>query len=277
MKILAILNITPDSFYDGGKFLNLEDALKQAEKLIQEGADIIDIGGESSRPGSVPISVEEEKKRVIPVIKEIKKSFPQIPLSIDSYKYEVVKEALENGVEFINDIYALRYSPQIIQLLKHFPKTKIILMHMQGTPQTMQLNPHYPKGVVEEIKEFFIERVKFLLDNGISTDRVILDPGIGFGKNTQHNIDILKNLDEFKNLILEGKNLSFPILIGLSRKSFIGRILGSEENPLPPQDRYEGTIVLHTYCILKGVDYLRVHDVKPTKQAVKILELIINY
>lgn len=277
MKILAILNITPDSFYDGGKFLNLEDALKQAEKLIQEGADIIDIGGESSRPGSVPISVEEEKKRVIPVIKEIKKSFPQIPLSIDSYKYEVVKEALENGVEFINDIYALRYSPQIIQLLKNFPKTKIILMHMQGTPQTMQLNPHYPKGVVEEIKEFFIERVKFLLDNGISTDRVILDPGIGFGKNTQHNIDILKNLDEFKNLILEGKNLSFPILIGLSRKSFIGRILGSEENPLPPQDRYEGTIVLHTYCILKGVDYLRVHDVKPTKQAVKILELIINY
>lgn len=277
MKILAILNITPDSFYDGGKFLKLEDALKQAEKLIQEGADIIDIGGESSRPGSVPISVEEEKKRVIPVIKEIKKSFPQIPLSIDSYKYEVVKEALENGVEFINDIYALRYSPQIIQLLKNFPKTKIILMHMQGTPQTMQLNPHYPKGVVEEIKEFFIERVKFLLDNGISTDRVILDPGIGFGKNTQHNIDILKNLDEFKNLILEGKNLSFPILIGLSRKSFIGRILGSEENPLPPQDRYEGTIVLHTYCILKGVDYLRVHDVKPTKQAVKILELIINY
>lgn len=277
MKILGILNITPDSFYDGGKFLKLEDALKQAEKLIQEGADIIDIGGESSRPGSVPISVEEEKKRVIPVIKEIKKSFPQIPLSIDSYKYEVVKEALENGVEFINDIYALRYSPQIIQLLKNFPKTKIILMHMQGTPQTMQLNPHYPKGVVEEIKEFFIERVKFLLDNGISTDRVILDPGIGFGKNTQHNIDILKNLDEFKNLILEGKNLSFPILIGLSRKSFIGRILGSEENPLPPQDRYEGTIVLHTYCILKGVDYLRVHDVKPTKQAVKILELIINY
>ncbi|MEM4368667.1 MAG: dihydropteroate synthase [Candidatus Anstonellales archaeon] len=277
MKILAILNITPDSFYDGGKFLKLEDALKQAEKLIQEGADIIDIGGESSRPGSVPISVEEEKKRVIPVIKEIKKSFPQIPLSIDSYKYEVVKEALENGVEFINDIYALRYSPQIIQLLKNFPKTKIILMHMQGTPQTMQLNPHYPKGVVEEIKEFFIERVKFLLDNGISTDRIILDPGIGFGKNTQHNIDILKNLDEFKNLILEGKNLSFPILIGLSRKSFIGRILGSEENPLPPQDRYEGTIVLHTYCILKGVDYLRVHDVKPTKQAVKILELIINY
>lgn len=275
MKIVGILNITPDSFYDGGKFLKLEDALKQAEKLIQEGADIIDIGGESTRPGSVPISVEEEKKRVIPVIKEIKKSFPQIPLSIDSYKYEVVKEALENGVEFINDIYALRYSPKILELLKNYPNTKIILMHIKGTPQTMQLNPQYPNGVVKEIKDFFVERIKFLLENDISSYRIILDPGIGFGKTTQHNIEILKNLNEFKQLTIGEQKLTFPLLIGLSRKSFIGRILGSEESPLPPQERYEGTIILHTYCILKKVDYLRVHDVKPTKQALKLLNHLI--
>ncbi len=274
-KIIGILNITPDSFFDGGKFFSLESALKQTESLINEGADIIDVGGESTRPGSQPISVEEELRRVIPVIKEIKKNFPKVPISIDSYKYEVIKEALESGAEIINDIYALRYSPQIVNLLKRYPQTKVILMHMQGTPQTMQINPQYKKGVVNEIKEFFVERIKFLLENGIKEDRVILDPGIGFGKTTQHNIEILKNLQEFKHLTVIGEQLTFPLLIGLSRKSFIGRILGSEETPLPPQERYEGTIVLHTYCIIQKVDYLRVHDVKPTKQALKLISLLL--
>ncbi len=276
MKIVGILNITPDSFFDGGRYFSLDSALKQAENLISEGADIIDIGGESTRPGSKPIPVEEEIKRVIPVIKEIKKNFPQVPISIDSYKYEVVKQAVENGAEIINDIYALRYSPQIVEVLKNNPHTKVILMHMLGTPQTMQINPQYPSGVVNEIKSFFIERVKFLLDNKIEKERIILDPGIGFGKTTQHNIEILKNLQNFKRLTANGEQLSFQLLIGLSRKSFIGRILGSEENPIPPQQRYEGTIVLHTYCILQKVDYLRVHDVKSTKQALKLLNLIEN-
>ncbi|MCX7716655.1 MAG: dihydropteroate synthase, partial [Endomicrobia bacterium] len=212
--------------------------------------------------------------RVIPVIKEIKKQWPNIPVSIDSYKYEVVKSALEEGAEIINDIYALRYSPEIVDLLKFYPYTKIILMHMQGTPQTMQLNPQYPHGVVYEIKNFFIERVKFLIAHKIDLQRIILDPGIGFGKTTQHNIEILKNIQELKHLTVNGEHLTFPILIGLSRKSFIGRILGSEENPLPPQQRYEGTIILHTYCILQATDYLRVHDVKHIKQAVKLLSLL---
>ncbi|MCS7231324.1 MAG: dihydropteroate synthase [Elusimicrobiota bacterium] len=276
MKILGILNVTPDSFYDGGKYLKIEDALSQAEKLISEGADIIDIGGESTRPGSQPVSVEEEIKRVVPVIKEIKKRWSQVPLSIDSYKYEVIKQALENGVEIINDIYALRYSPEVINLLKIYPDVKIILMHMQGTPQTMQINPYYPKGVISDIKEFFIERIKFLIENKIDLKRIILDPGIGFGKTTQHNIEILKNLKEFKKLTIDGEVFTFEVLVGLSRKSFIGRILGSEENPLPPQERYEGSIVLHTYCILQGVDYLRVHDVKATKQALKLLSRIME-
>jgi dihydropteroate synthase len=274
IEVMGILNITPDSFYDGGKYFSLESAVKHTETLISEGADIIDVGGESTRPNSEPISVDEELERVIPVIKEIKKIFPNIPVSVDSYKYEVVKQALELGAEIINDIYALRVSPQIVELLKFYPNTKVVLMHMKGTPKTMQVNPQYPYGVVNEIKNFFVERVKFLFEHSIEPQRIILDPGIGFGKTTKHNIEILKNIDEFKTLNIDGKAYNFKILIGLSRKSFIGRILGTEENPLPPKERYEGTIVLNTYCILKQVDILRVHDVKATKQAIKLLNFL---
>jgi dihydropteroate synthase len=276
IEVMGILNITPDSFYDGGKYFSLESAIKHAETLISEGADIIDVGGESTRPNSESIFVEEELKRVIPVIKEVKKIFPNITFSVDSYKYEVVKQALELGVEIINDIYALRASPQIVELLKFYPNTKVVLMHMKGTPKTMQVNPQYPNGVVNEIKNFFVERVKFLFEHSIEPQRIILDPGIGFGKTTQHNIEILKNIDKFKTLNIDGKDYNFEILIGLSRKSFIGRILGTEENPLPPQERYEGTIVLNTYCILKQVDILRVHDVKATKQAIKLLNFLLK-
>jgi dihydropteroate synthase len=276
IEVMGILNITPDSFYDGGKYFSLESAIKHAETLISEGADIIDVGGESTRPNSEPISVEEELKRVIPVIKEIKKIFPNITVSVDSYKYEVVKQALELGAEIINDIYALRASPQIVELLKFYPNTKVVLMHMKGTPKTMQVNPQYPNGVVNEIKDFFVERVKFLFEHSIEPQRIILDPGIGFGKTTKHNIEILKNIDEFKTLNIDGKKYNFKILVGLSRKSFIGKILGTEENPIPPKERYEGTIVLNTYCILKQVDILRVHDVKPTKQAMKLLNFLLE-
>jgi len=276
IEVMGILNITPDSFYDGGKFLKIKDAIKHAENMILEGADIIDVGGESTRPGSEPISVEEEIRRVIPAIKEIKKNFPNIPISIDSYKYEVVKEAINCGAEIINDIYALRVSSKIVDLLKDYPTTKVVLMHMQGTPKTMQINPQYPNGVVNEIKDFFVERVKFLIENDIKPQRIILDPGIGFGKTTKHNLEILKNIEDFKTLDIDGKNYNFKILVGLSRKSFIGRILGSEENPVPPQERYEGTIVLNTYCILKQVDILRVHDVKATKQAIKLIQNLVD-
>jgi dihydropteroate synthase len=272
--IIGILNITPDSFFDGGRYFSLDTALKQTEKLVSEGAEIIDVGGESTRPGREPISVEEEIKRVIPVIKEIKKNFPQIPISIDSYKYEVVKQAVEHGAQFINDIYALRYSPQIVEILKNYPHIKVVLMHMLGTPKTMQINPQYPKGIVNEIKDFFSERINFLLENGVGKEQIILDPGIGFGKTTKHNIEILKKLEDFKQLTIGNKLFNFPLLIGLSRKSFIGKILGSEENPLPVEKRYEGTIVLHTYVILKKVGYIRAHDVKHIYYAKKLIELL---
>ena len=146
IEVMGILNVTPDSFYDGGKYFSLDEAVKHAQKMVSEGVDIIDIGGESTRPNSEPISAEEEISRVIPVIKEIKKIFPNIPISIDSYKYEVIKQALELGVEIINDIYALRASPQVVELLKTYPNTKVVLMHMKGTPKTMQINPQYPYG-----------------------------------------------------------------------------------------------------------------------------------
>ncbi len=263
--IMGILNVTPDSFYDGGKYFNLKDALNHAEKLVSEGADIIDIGGESTRPFSEPVDEKEEIQRVIPVIKEIKKRW-NVKVSIDSYKYKVVKLAVEEGIDIINDIYALRYSPEIVNILVSNPSLYIVLMHMQGTPKTMQINPQY-KNVVEDIKNFFKERIEFLKSYNISEERIILDPGIGFGKKTEHNIEILKHIDSFKQV----DNKTYKLLIGLSRKSFIGKILGSEENPLPPEDRYEGSIVLHSYCILKKVNIIRTHDVRVVRDAIKLL------
>jgi dihydropteroate synthase len=264
--VMGILNITPDSFYDGGKYFNISQALKQTEKLVLEGADIIDVGGESTRPGAKPVPVEEELARVIPVIKEIKKNF-NVTISIDSYKYEVVQQALANGAQIINDIYALRYSPKIVDLMKSFPKSYVVLMHMQNTPQNMQKNPRY-KNVVKEIKNFFLKRIEFLKNHNINETRIILDPGIGFGKTTKHNLQIIKHLNSFKTI----NKTNFPLMIGISRKSFIGKILGTEKNPIPVEERYEGTIVLHTYLLLQNVNIIRTHEVKPVVQAIKILQ-----
>ncbi len=269
--IIGILNVTPDSFFDGGKYNRVDLAIKHVEQLISNGADIIDIGGESSRPGSVPIDVSTEILRTIPVIKEIKKKFPKISLSIDSYKYEVVQQALDNGVEYVNDIYSLRYSPNIINLLQKYPASKIILMHMQGKPTNMQDNPVY-KDVIKEIKNFFSERVSLLKNNNIDEKRIILDPGIGFGKTTQHNLTILKNIELFKEI----NQKTFPLMIGISRKSFIGKILGSEKNPVDVADRHEGTIILHTYLLLKKINFVRSHDVKHLVQILKILRWLTN-
>lgn len=265
-EIMGILNITPDSFYDGGRYFNLREALRRAEQLVSEGADIIDVGGESTRPGSRPIKPEEEVSRVIPVVKEIKKKFPSVKISVDSYKYEVIEKALDSGVDIVNDIYALRYSSEVVNLLKKFPSTKVIIMHMKGTPENMQVNPYYD-DVVDEIKSFFCERVNFLENCGISLSRVIIDPGIGFGKTTQHNLEILRKIKEF-GCIADRK---FPVLVGLSMKSFIGRVLGSEENPLPVEKRFTGTVILHTYLLLKKVDIIRSHDISHIVEAKKIL------
>ena len=264
--ICGIINLTPDSFSGDGIFKDSLHSLtkakhlvlKKVEAMVKNGARMIDVGGESSRPFSQRISPEEEIKRVIPYLKEIRKRFPSVLLSIDTYKYKVAKEAVNEGVDIINDITALRESPQIFSLVKKY-KLGCILMHMKGTPQTMQIRPFY-KDVVREIISFLEERVDFCLKKGIEKAQLMIDPGIGFGKRLQDNIEILARLREFKTLGL-------PIFLGVSRKSFIGQILN-----LPVEERLIGTVAAVICTILKGANVLRVHDVKETAQALKIIE-----
>lgn len=266
VKIMGVLNVTPDSFYNGGKYTTVDKALKRVEEMVNDGADIIDVGGESTRPGSTPVSVDEELGRVIPVIQEVKKRF-NVTISVDTYKSKVAEEAVCSGATIVNDVYALRYDEKMIEIVKKYD-TKIVLMHMQGTPQTMQINPQY-EDVVKEIRDFLEERINFCLQNGIAKQNIIIDPGIGFGKTTLHNLQILKNLNEFKKL-------DVPLLVGVSRKSFIGRILGSENSPIQPEERLVGSLAVQMFSILNGVDIIRTHDVKETFQTIKILSSILE-
>ena len=250
---IGILNVTPDSFSDGGKYLNLKSALNRAKELLEEGAEIIDVGGESTRPFSDPVPEEEELKRVIPVIKTIKKEFPDSIISIDTYKSKVAEEALKAGANIVNDISALRFDSKMVEVVKDF-NCPIIIMHMQGNPKTMQINPTY-KDVVKEVKEFLQKRIEFLVEKGIPFENIIIDPGIGFGKTFKHNLQILKNLESFQEL-------NRPILIGHSRKSFIGEIINK-----PPFQRDGGTVGISFFAYLKGVHFLRVHKVDLNKDA----------
>jgi dihydropteroate synthase len=255
--VMGILNITPDSFSDGGMYLDSNAALKRADKMIEEGVDIIDIGGESTRPGSDPVSTDEELKRIVPIIEAIKK-ISDIAISIDTYKPEVMKEVIDMDVAMINDIYALQ-KPNAIDLIKK-SNVGVCLMHMQGTPKTMQLNPTY-KNVVSEVRSFLEERANLIANEGIGKTRIILDPGFGFGKTFEHNIDLLKNIESFKSLNL-------PILVGLSRKSFIRKILNGDHD-----DHLSGSISAAIFSVLKGAKILRVHDVKETQSALKIIHV----
>ena len=255
--LMGILNITPDSFSDGGKYLTLNEALKRAHEMIEEGVDIIDIGGESTRPGSEPVSLDEELKRIIPIIEALKKD-SDIAISVDTYKPQVMKEAIDRDVAMINDVYALR-QPGAIDVIKH-SKVGICLMHMQGTPQTMQINPHYT-NVVSEVKSFLEARANDLVSEGIEKSRMILDPGFGFGKTFEHNIALLQELESFKSLKL-------PLLVGLSRKSFIRKILNGEHD-----DHLSGSIAAAIFSVIKGAKILRVHDIKETKSALKIINV----
>jgi dihydropteroate synthase len=255
--IMGILNITPDSFSDGGKYLTLNEALKRAHEMIEEGVDIIDIGGESTRPGSEPVSADEELKRITPIIEALKKD-SDIGISIDTYKPQVMKEAISMDVAMINDIYALR-QPGAIDVIKH-SKVGVCLMHMQGTPQTMQINPQYA-NVVSEVKSFLEGRANDLASEGIDKSRIILDPGFGFGKTFDHNIELLQNLESFKSLKL-------PLLVGLSRKSFIRKILNGEHD-----DHLSGSIAAAILSVIKGAKILRVHDIKETKSALNIINV----
>ncbi len=255
--VMGILNITPDSFSDGGMYLDFNTALKRAEKMIEEGVDIIDIGGESTRPGSDAVSVDEELKRITPIIEAIKK-ISDIAISIDTYKPEVMREVIDMDVAMINDIFALQ-KPNVIDMIKK-SNVGVCLMHMQGTPKTMQINPSY-KNVVSEVKSFLEERANLLTNEGIDKSRVILDPGFGFGKTFEHNLELLQNIASFQSLNL-------PILVGLSRKSFIRKILNGDHD-----DHLSGSISAAVLSAVKGAKILRVHDVKETQSALKIFQV----
>jgi len=255
--IMGVLNVTPDSFYDGGKYFDYEKAIERAKEMEKEGADIIDVGGESSRPFSKRIDAKEEKKRVIPVIEAIAKEI-KIPVSIDTYKPSVAKAAIEAGASLINDITGLRKGVDRIAAEYDVP---VVIMHMKGRPETMQINPSY-EDVNAEILEFLQRRVDKAIKVGIEENKIIIDPGIGFGKRQKDNIRILSHLIEFKSL-------GYPILIGASRKSFIGNILG-----LPPEERLEGSLAAAALAIANGADIIRCHDVMATKRAAMVADEI---
>ncbi len=251
--IMGIINVTPDSFSDGGQYLVEDLALDQAQRLIAEGADILDIGGESTRPGAEPVSLDEELRRVMPVIERLA-SVTDIPISIDTYKSEVARQALRSGARIVNDISGLSSDPQMVNVcLDH--SCGVVCMHMQGTPQTMQIAPHY-ENVVEQIVHHFAERLEELERAGLSRDCLAIDPGIGFGKTAQHNLEILANIGQFHQL---GR----PVLIGHSRKRFLQKVLGR-----PLDERSFGTVGVSIALAEQGVDILRVHDVAANRDAI---------
>lgn len=258
--VMGIVNVTPDSFSDGGKYSSVDLAVEHALKLIAEGADILDIGGESTRPGAQPVSLEEELRRVIPVIEALRK-VSTVPLSVDTYKPEVMRAAIAAGVDMVNDICALR-EPGALEIVAD-SHVGICLMHMQGVPQTMQLDPSY-NDVVAEVKQFLRDRVEACLAHGIVSERILLDPGFGFGKTTAHNIALIQHLDCFAELEL-------PLLVGLSRKSVLGRIAGGDE-----QQRLHAGLAASVISVMKGAKIVRVHDVKATVDALKIVTAVLN-
>lgn len=258
-RIMGILNLTPDSFSDGGRFNSPPSALHRIEEMLDEGAHIIDAGGESTRPGSDPVSEEEELKRTIPVLKEAVKKFPDTLFSIDTTKYEVAKQALDCGVQIVNDVSGLQKEPRLAELCAEYGAA-YILMHSQGDPKTMQKNPEYTDAV-SDIFSFLKKGIKQL--NTAGADHVIIDPGIGFGKKLEHNLQIIADLPQFAKL-------NCPILIGASRKSMIGSILDGR----PADDRLAGTLAVHYHCLMHGAHILRVHDVKEAADTIKIFNAV---
>jgi dihydropteroate synthase len=262
--VMGILNVTPDSFYNGGKYSTLENAVERAKQMEKEGADIIDVGGESTRPFSQPVDAEEEMKRVLPVIEEIKKEV-KIPISIDTYKPEVAEKAIEKGADMVNDVKALR-SEGMAEIIKEYD-VPVCIMHMKGEPKNMQEKPYY-EDVVEEIYEFLKQRIDFAVENGIDDSKIIIDPGIGFGKRTgegiEDNCEIIARLMELKGL---GK----PLLIGISRKTFIGNIIKASV-----EERLEGSLGAEAIAITNGADILRCHDVLETKRMAMVVDEIVR-
>lgn len=258
--VMGILNITPDSFSDGGLFYESERALEYALKMIESGADIIDIGGESTRPGSEPVPEEEEIRRVVPVIKKLSAQI-KVPISIDTYKSRVARAALEAGASIVNDISGLRFDSEMKKVVAKY-KVPVVIMHIKGTPKTMQLNPTY-EALIPEIMDYLREGIMIAKEAGIPEELIIIDPGIGFGKTFEHNLEIINNLREFTYL-------ERPILVGPSRKAFIGKILGD----VPPLMRLEGTLAAVAISAYNGANIVRVHDVPETVKVLKVVDAI---
>lgn len=257
--VMGILNVTPDSFSDGGTFFSTDVAVERALEMVEEGAAIIDVGGESTRPGAMPVDAEEEERRVIPVVRAIASQSKTV-VSIDTTKARVASQALDAGAHIINDISSCTFDPDMPSLAAS-SGAGVILMHMQGTPRVMQHAPHY-KNVVGEVLDYLVAQSNALMINGVKRDCLAIDPGIGFGKNLEHNLSLLTSLDKFAELGL-------PVVAGVSRKSFLGLLTGKNA-----QERLAGSIAATVFCALKGVQIVRVHDVKETVDAMNVVRAL---
>lgn len=258
-QVMGILNATPDSFSDGGQYNVISSALDRISIMLKEGAAIIDIGGESTRPNAEPVSEEEELNRVILILEKAIPLFQNAIFSIDTTKYEVAKQALKLGAHIVNDVSGLEKEPRLAELCAEYNAT-YVLMHSKGDPKTMQENPLYT-SVVDEVREFFEKKIAVLKSEGVQ--KIILDPGIGFGKTLDHNLSLIAHLDKFKKF-------GFPVLVGASRKSMIGQILDGRT----AEDRLAGTLAVHYHSLTKGADILRVHDVKEASDSIRIFQAI---
>ncbi|MGD8907715.1 MAG: dihydropteroate synthase [Chromatiales bacterium] len=256
---MGILNLTPDSFSDGGRFLARDAALRHAQRMVEEGAALVDIGGESTRPGAQPVSVEQELERVVPVIEALAGEI-SVPISVDTLKPAVMREAVAAGAGFINDVMALQ-APSAVETAAEL-KVPVCLMHMRGEPRTMQQGPHY-EDVVAEVRAFLAERVAVCEAGGIRRDRLLIDPGFGFGKTLSHNLSLLKHLQGLESLGL-------PLLVGISRKSMIGTLLGR----VPVDQRVHGSVAAAVVAVIQGASIIRAHDVGPTVEAVKVASAV---
>ncbi|UCE17857.1 MAG: dihydropteroate synthase [Gemmatimonadota bacterium] len=259
--IMGVLNVTPDSFSNGGRFQGLARAVDRAAKMVEEGADIIDVGGESTRPGSDAIPPEQELYRTLPVVEKLVKEL-HVPISVDTYRSQVAEKLLEAGAHMVNDISGLDFDPDMAHVVSRY-EVPVIVMHIRGRPKDMQLNPEYD-DLISDVYTSLKRCVTNALQAGVHKDKIVIDPGIGFGKTVEHNLEIFKRLREFSSM-------GYPILIGASRKSFIGKILDA-----PVDDRLEGSLAAVAVAIMNGANILRVHDVKPTVRAARLVDAILR-
>jgi len=260
-RVMGIINVTPDSFYENSRKQTVEEILLTAGKMIREGADILDIGGMSTRPGSDPVAESEEEKRILPAVKAIRENYPDIMISVDTYRANVAQKALDAGADIVNDISGFAFDSDLIEVIAQ-NRVPYILMHIKGTPKDMQKNPGYT-DLMAEMMEYFAEKIDFLTTRHVDEDQILIDPGIGFGKRVEDNLEILYRMEEFKQL-------QKPILIAASRKSFIGKVLSLDS----PAERLEGTLAVTALCAWRNIDMVRVHDVKENVRIIQMVEAI---